>query len=85
VNRLVFEDGSDGLALVRAMKSGGEAPHTPVMLVSNFADAQARAIAERAEPGFGKAALHAPDTLDRLCRYLPRRAQDHRDRYRDAS
>jgi len=38
----------------------------PVMLVSNFADAQAQAVESGALPGFGKAALNAPETLARL-------------------
>lgn len=74
VNRLIFADGSDGLKLIEAMQADGRLRGTPVMMVSNFPDAQARAVAAGAVPGFGKAALDAPETLARLARYLPTRA-----------
>ena len=38
----------------------------PVMLVSNYEDAQREAVAKGALPGFGKAALGQPHTLARL-------------------
>jgi CheY-like chemotaxis protein len=74
VNRLIFADQSEGTQLVRAMKRDGLAPDTPVLLISNYTDAQERARAEGAEPGFGKAALHDPETLERLAAFLPRKA-----------
>lgn len=74
VNRLIFADGSDGLALIEAMQADPRLRDTPVMMVSNFADAQARAVAAGAVPGFGKATLDAPQTLELLGRYLPSRA-----------
>lgn len=73
VNRRVFADDSDGLDLVRAMKAGtaGEtAARTPVMLISNFEEAQAAAVAAGAVRGFGKAALDAPQTVQLLAKYL---------------
>jgi CheY-like chemotaxis protein len=68
VNRVFDRDGGDGQALIRTLKQ--HYPELPVMLVSNFADAQATAQAAGAEPGFGKAALHAPETAERLKKYL---------------
>jgi hypothetical protein len=40
------------------------------MLVSNLADAQAASIAAGGVPGFGKNALHTPQTLELLQPYL---------------
>src|SRR5688572_5220575 len=51
VNRIFDADGGSGLELVRQVRGA------PVMLVSNFDDAQAQAVAAGAVPGFGKAAL----------------------------
>lgn len=73
VNRRIFADDSDGLALVSAMRDDAALSATPVMLVSNYADAQARAVAAGAVPGFGKAALSAAATVERLRGYLPSR------------
>lgn len=74
VNRLIFADGSDGMALVRAMH-GGVAQNTPVMLVSNFEEAQQAAVSVGAVRGFGKASLGTAATLARLGEYLPARAK----------
>lgn len=70
VNRLIFADRSDGLALVTAMKSHPQHAAIPVMMISNFPDAQQRAIAAGAVPGFGKAALWATETIGTLAKYL---------------
>lgn len=74
VNRRIFADDSDGLALIIAMKAEPRLANTPVMLISNYPDAQSRAVAAGAVPGFGKAALGAAATLDALARYLPRKS-----------
>lgn len=74
VNRLIFADDSDGLALIKAMREHGFGD-LPVMLVSNFAEAQTRAVAAGAQRGFGKAQLDEPETLERVARYLPPKAQ----------
>jgi D-Tyr-tRNAtyr deacylase len=71
VNRRIFDDDSDGMQLVRAVAAVPEI-RTPVMLISNFADAQAAAVAAGARPGFGKAALHDRETLRLLGEYVPR-------------
>jgi hypothetical protein len=57
VNRLLDADGSSGLEIVQhlvAEKVG------PVMLVSNYEEAQREAVQAGAVPGFGKAALGQP-------------------------
>lgn len=71
VNRIIWADQSDGTALIRALKADADHRDVPVMLVSNLADAQQRALAEGAAPGFGKAALNAPETIERLAEFLP--------------
>lgn len=73
VNRLIFEDGSDGMALVRAMR-GDAAQKTPVMMVSNYPDAQETAVSAGAVRGFGKASLGTQETLARIGEYLPAKA-----------
>jgi len=66
VNRVLDQDGSPGLELIRQMK-GDDALHTvPVMLVSNYEDAQRDAVAAGALPGFGKDALGRPPMLERV-------------------
>ena len=54
VNRLYDADGSPGLPTVQAI---AEADGPPVMLVSNYEEAQADAVAAGAKPGFGKGDL----------------------------
>jgi CheY-like chemotaxis protein len=73
VNRLIFADESDGMELIRRMRADAN-QKTPVMLVSNFAEAQERAIAAGAIRGFGKAALGAAESLNRLAAVLPARS-----------
>jgi response regulator RpfG family c-di-GMP phosphodiesterase len=62
VNRVFDVDGSPGIDLVRQIKAG---PHgqVPVMLVSNYEDAQNEAVEAGAVPGFGKATLGRPAML----------------------
>jgi two-component system chemotaxis response regulator CheY len=57
VNRVLDGDGSSGIDLIRAIKAEAELAGLPVMLVSNYAEAQAEAKAAGALPGFGKADL----------------------------
>ncbi|REK07459.1 MAG: response regulator [Planctomycetota bacterium] len=70
VNRKFDADYSDGLELIKRIKDDGTLAGTPVMLVSNFADAQQQAVAVGAEAGFGKAELSAPATQERLAKFL---------------
>ena len=57
VNRVFDGDGTSGLDLIRAIKDDPELSDLPVMLVSNYEDAQAEARALGALPGFGKSDL----------------------------
>jgi two-component system chemotaxis response regulator CheY len=66
VNRVTDRDGSLGLDFIRALKAAGSYASVPVMLVSNYRDAQDQAEALGASPGFGKAELKTPETRARL-------------------
>ncbi len=69
VNRLIFDDNSDGGELIRRMQTDGH-KDTPVMMLSNYDDAQAQAVSDGAVQGFGKAAVGTPATVELLARYL---------------
>jgi CheY-like chemotaxis protein len=66
INRKLDADYSDGLEILAAIKADAALADVPVMLVSNYADAQATAIAAGAIPGFGKSELARPETLEKL-------------------
>lgn len=70
VNRKIDLDYSDGTELIRAMQSDENLRTVPVMLVSNYAQAQSEAVKLGAVRGFGKTALGSADTRDRLAAYL---------------
>ena len=73
VNRLIFDDGSEGIDLLRVAKADPAVAATPIMMLSNYEEAQAAAIAAGAERGFGKAAIGQSDVIGLLGRYLPRK------------
>jgi CheY-like chemotaxis protein len=64
INRILDADGSSGIELIRKLRNRPGCP--PVMLVSNHPDAQLQAIAAGAVEGFGKAAIHLPQTAEHL-------------------
>mgnify|MGYP001148422668 CR=1 FL=1 len=70
VNR-ICDDGSEGIELIRSAKK--DELSTPIMLVSNYPDAQSAAVAAGAVQGFGKAELHQHQTLEHLAKFLPAR------------
>jgi CheY-like chemotaxis protein len=70
VNRKLDQDYSDGVAIIRQIKATAEWADVPVMLISNYSEHQQIAVAAGGELGFGKLALHAPETLERLRRFL---------------
>lgn len=70
VNRIFEEDGDSGLELIKVLKADPVTRSVPVMLVSNFADAQRAAIESGALPGFGKATLKTSATLEELRKVL---------------
>ena len=69
VNRLLNGGGS-GLDFITRLKSDGAVAQVPVMLVSDREDAQQQAVANGALPGFGKAALRSPTTVQCLAAVL---------------
>lgn len=73
VNRLVFADGSEGQDLVIAAKADSALRDIPIMMISNYEDAQARAVAAGAERGFGKASVRSESTFALLAKFLPPR------------
>jgi two-component system chemotaxis response regulator CheY len=66
INRVLDLDETSGLDLIRTLKAECGLEKVPVMLVSNYPDAQQAAIDLGASPGFGKADLGSPATHDRL-------------------
>jgi CheY-like chemotaxis protein len=66
VNRVLDGDGSSGVDAIAQIKADSRLSQVPVMLVSNYEDAQAQAVAQGALPGFGKAALGQPHMLARV-------------------
>ena len=70
VNRVFDADGSSGLDLIRRIKADEQLQAVPVMLVSNYEDAQTEAAEAGAAPGFGKAALGQRRMLDRVRAFL---------------
>jgi len=70
INRLLDRDQSAGLEILKTLKSNEATSSIPVMLVSNFEDAQIEAVAAGAEQGFGKASLDTEPTTELLKKYL---------------
>lgn len=70
-NRLIFEDGNEGIELLKKAKADPALQSVPIMMISNFEDAQAASIAAGGEPGFGKKTIFAPATIELLSKYLP--------------
>jgi CheY-like chemotaxis protein len=66
VNRVLDGDGSLGLAIVEKVRTDKRLCELPIMLVSNYEDAQQQAVEKGALPGFGKASLGQPHMLARL-------------------
>lgn len=69
VNRIFDLTGEEGLNFIRDHLAG-PAKLIPVILVSNYADAQDSAVALGAKRGFGKAALNSPETEKILREFL---------------
>jgi CheY-like chemotaxis protein len=70
VNRQLDRDGSPGLAVIEQIKRDPETSTLPVMMITNFAEHQQKAIASGAEPGFGKKDLHSAETHEKLAKFL---------------
>ena len=70
VNRKLDADYSDGMEIVQHLCADESTAKIPVMLVSNFAEWQEKAVAMGANYGFGKAELNRPETKQRLSEIL---------------
>jgi two-component system chemotaxis response regulator CheY len=70
VNRIFDRDGTSGLDVIRRLKADDALHGVPVMLVSNYDEAQQQAVTAGAAPGFGKSALGQPSMLARLKEFL---------------
>jgi CheY-like chemotaxis protein len=70
INRKLDEDYSDGLDILKAIKADPMIAQIPVMLITNYEDHQAAAVAAGGEPGFGKLSLNSSQTLERLEKFL---------------
>ncbi|WP_169977921.1 response regulator [Tautonia rosea] len=66
VNRVFDRGGESGLDLIKTLRSDPTLAELPVMLVSNYPDAQQQALDLGALPGFGKSDLGNPTTSQRL-------------------
>lgn len=66
INRKLDIDYSDGMRILKTLKADEEFREIPVMIVSNYADAQEAAVAAGAAHGFGKAELGKPETIARV-------------------
>ncbi len=70
INRQLDADGSEGLPILERIRNGSVNALVPVMLVSNYADWQQKAVEAGAVYGFGKAELNRPETKLRLSAVL---------------
>jgi CheY-like chemotaxis protein len=70
VNRKLDADYSDGLEVVRQIKSDPDTAGIPVMLVTNLPEHQEAAIAAGAIRGFGKLEFDKPETREKLAAVL---------------
>jgi DNA-binding NarL/FixJ family response regulator len=70
INRKLDTDYTDGMIILKTIKADPQLAETPVMIVSNFEDAQQAAVAAGAEYGIGKAELGLPVTKERVAAVL---------------
>ena len=70
INRLLDADGSAGMDVLTSLKLNPSSAEIPVMIISNFQDAQDLAVENGAVAGFGKSALDSEETLTMLKQYL---------------
>jgi two-component system chemotaxis response regulator CheY len=70
VNRVTDHDGTRGVDLIRTLKDDAATGRIPVILVSNYPDAQAEAESLGALPGFGKSDLGSARVRERLGQIL---------------
>jgi len=70
INRKLDEDYSDGIEVLRVIKSHPEFADLPVMLITNYPEHQDAAIAAGAVCGFGKLEFNDPATKEKVAAAL---------------
>ena len=70
INSQLDADGSSGLEILTTIRSGSTNADVPVMLVSNYAEWQQKAVEMGAVYGFGKAELNRPETRQKIAAVL---------------
>ncbi|MFN7840500.1 MAG: response regulator [Pirellula sp.] len=73
VNRKLDIDYSDGMDILKSLKSAEATRHIPVMLVTNYPEHQQAAVEAGGVYGFGKLELDSPQTRERLGQFLTSR------------
>lgn len=76
VNRKLDQDYSDGLEIIKQIKSRPEFTSLPVMMITNYPEHQELAVAAGATYGFGKLQFNATETLDKLKAVLGANSND---------
>lgn len=71
INRLFDEDGDSGLDFLKNQIGVFQKAGVPVMLVSNFPDAQMDAVRIGAKPGIGKSTLGSPSFIKAVQTAVP--------------
>ena len=70
VNRKLDRDYTDGIDVIRQIKSDEQVGNVPVMLITNYEEHQQAAVAVGAVPGFGKLSVTDPQTQSLLEPFL---------------
>lgn len=66
VNRAMEPGYADTLGTDYIRRLRADHPHVKLMLISNYPESQAEAVRDGALPGFGKAELTRPETIEKL-------------------
>jgi CheY-like chemotaxis protein len=70
VNRKLDQDYSDGIEIIRRVKAEPGIAGVPIMLISNYPEHQAAAVAAGAVQGFGKLEFEQPETREKIAAIL---------------
>ncbi len=70
INRILDSNGANGIKIIKNLKSDDNTKYLPVLLISNYAQAQHEAVSLGALQGFGKNELHTDGTTDLLSKLL---------------
>ena len=70
INRLLDADGSPGMDVLNSLQGNPATESVPVMIVSNYQEAQDAAMKVGAVQGFGKDALGSPETVELLRKFV---------------